>query len=116
LKIQDNVKVVGFDADPPSIVAMGEGKVDAMVVQNPYEMGYQSVKLMKALLTDDTDTVNEMLPNHGESGGDIYDTGLRVVVPDENSPLRESDFRKTTEFMTLKEFQSWLGKYGLTGS
>jgi ribose transport system substrate-binding protein len=116
LKIQDKVKVVGFDADPPSIVAMGEGKVDAMVVQNPYEMGYQSVRLMKALLTDDTDTVNEMLPNHSESGGDIYDTGLRVVVPDENSPLKESDFRKTTEFMTLKEFQSWLDKYALTGS
>ena len=42
---------------------------------------------MKAMVQDDEETVKEMLPNLGKEGGDIYDTGIKVVVPDEGSPL-----------------------------
>ncbi|MFO0918001.1 MAG: substrate-binding domain-containing protein [Planctomycetaceae bacterium] len=40
--------IVTFDAEPLAIAAMGRGKIDAMVVQNPYAMGYDGIKLLKA--------------------------------------------------------------------
>jgi ribose transport system substrate-binding protein len=87
-----------------------------MVVQNPYQMGYQGVRLMKALIDKDEKTVKEILPNQGQPDGDIYDTGLKVVVPDEDSPLRPEMFEKKTQFLKLSEFRQWLEKYKLTGS
>ena len=116
LNIRDKVKVVGFDADPPAIRAMEEGFVDAMVVQNPYQMGYQGVRLLKALVEEDEATINSIVPERDERGGDLYDTGLKVVVPDEGSPLKAEMFESKTEFLKLSEFQAWLKKYGLSGS
>jgi ribose transport system substrate-binding protein len=91
-------------------------QIDAMVVQNPFEMGYQGVALMAALVKDDKETIEKMLPNHGQPGGDIYDTGLKVVVPDNDSPLSADQFDKNVEFQDLSTFEKWLAKYGLTGS
>ena len=71
---------------------------------------------MKALIQDDQKTVKEMLPNLAQADGDIYDTGLKVVAPDEGSPLKAEMFDKKTEFLKLGEFRKWLDKYGLTGS
>jgi ribose transport system substrate-binding protein len=103
--------VVCFDAEPNAIKQMAEGEIDAMVVQNPFMMGYQGVKLMKALIQNDQATVKEMLPS-----GDIYDTGLKVVVPDSGSPLKPEMFDKKTQFLKLSDFRKWLEKYSLTGS
>jgi ribose transport system substrate-binding protein len=108
--------IVVFDAEPLAIKQMAEGDIDALVVQNPYQMGYDAVKLMKALIQDDQKTVKEMLPNHGQPDGDIYDTGLKVVAPDDGSPLKAEMFDKKTQFLKLSEFRKWLDKYGLTGS
>jgi ribose transport system substrate-binding protein len=108
--------VVVFDAEPDAITAMKDGQIDAMVVQNPFDMGYQGVRLLKALIKDDQETISKMLPNHGEKGGDIYDTGLKVVVPNADSPLTVDQFDKSVEFLDLATFQKWLTKYGLTGS
>lgn len=118
LNVRDKVTVVGFDAEPQAIEHMARGKVDAMVVQNPYDMGYQSVRLLKALLEEDDATVHEMFPDidSGKPTRDVYNTGLKVVVPDQDSPLKKDMFDPTTEFLPLSEFQAWLRKYGLTGS
>src|SRR5262249_28472777 len=114
--VRDKFKVVVFDAEPNAITKMSEGMIDALVVQNPYEMGFQSVRLLKALHQDDKATVGQMLPNRGQPDGDIYDTGLKVVVPDEGSPLNAAMFEKKTQFLKLSEFRDWLKKYNLTGS
>ena len=108
--------VVVFDAEPDAITAMKDGQIDAMVVQNPFDMGYQGVRLMQALIKDDKETIAAMLPKHGEPGGDIYDTGLKVVVPDDKSPLTADQFGIGVEFLELPKFQEWMAKYGLTGS
>lgn len=113
---RDAMTVVTFDAEPLAITAMSEGMIDAMVVQNPYQMGYQGVRLMKALATKDEATVREMLPHLGQPGGDVYDTGLKVVVPDEKSPLNQIKFGPKTEFLTLDKFREWMGKYKLSSS
>ncbi|HLJ97646.1 MAG TPA: substrate-binding domain-containing protein [Gemmataceae bacterium] len=108
--------IVTFDAEPLAIRQMGEGLIDAMVVQNPYQMGYQGVRLLKALVEKDQGIVKEMFPNLGKTDGDIYDTGIKVVVPDEGSALKPEMFDKKTEFLKLSDFQRWLKKYDLTGS
>lgn len=108
--------IVVFDAEPGAIAAMKEGQIDAMVVQNPFAMGFQGVKLMRAMIVDDQATIAEMLPNYGQTDGDILDTGLKVVVPGDDSPLNADRFKKSVEFLALPSFQEWLMKYGLTGS
>ena len=108
--------VVVFDAEPDAITAMKDNQIDAMVVQNPFDMGFQGVRLLQALVKDDKETISSMLPKHGEPGGDIYDTGLKVVVPNADSPLTADQFDKSVEFQDLSTFQKGMEKYGLTGS
>lgn len=112
-------KIVTFDAEQLAIQQMGEGMIDVMVVQNPFGMGYDSVRYALARLTGDEATVKEMFPNRGQKGGDILDTGLKVVVPDSGSPLKAEMFQSYgsgVEFLTISQFQEWLKKYNLTSS
>jgi ribose transport system substrate-binding protein len=116
LKRRSDFTIVVFDAEPNTITAMGEGNVDAMIVQNPYAMGYQGVRLMLGLVKDQKDVLTEMLPNLGQPDGDLFDTGLKVIVPDDKSPLKPELFGPKVEFMTLDKFKAWLDKYGLKQS
>ncbi len=109
-------KVVVFDAEPSAITAMAEGNIDVMVVQNPFKMGYEGIRMLRALVLDKKDVLTEMLPEHGKPGGDIFDTGLKVVVPDGTTLQLSDEFAKRVEITTLPKFQEWLKKYGLTGS
>ncbi len=97
--------IVTFDCEPGAIVAMDQGMIDAMVVQNPYNMGYTGAKLLHCLITGDKSGAEEFL-----KGRDTVDTGLKVIVPDDASPLT-SPFR-----MPLPAFKDWLAEKGLTGS
>lgn len=107
--------IVVFDAEPTAISGMAEGNIDAMVVQNPFAMGYEGVRMLDALVRDQKDVLAKMLPNYGKPEGDIFDTGLKVVVPSSDSPLKAGGFAGV-EFTTLDQFKDWLKKYGLTGS
>ncbi|MHC4997191.1 MAG: substrate-binding domain-containing protein [Planctomycetota bacterium] len=40
------VKMVGFDSDKVLVEGIEAGKVEALIVQNPYEIGYQGVQLV----------------------------------------------------------------------
>ena len=42
---QGKIKLIAFDGDPQQIVDLKRGVYDALVVQEPYQMGFQSVKL-----------------------------------------------------------------------
>ncbi len=113
---RDQFTVAVFDAEPAAIEAMEAGKIDVMLVQNPFQMGYQGIRLMHALVEEEEATLQEMYPNYGQPEGDIYDTGLKIVVPDGNEKLSANQFGEKTEFLTLSEFRAWLEEYGLTGS
>lgn len=109
--------LVTFDAEPTSIRDMGSGDLDCMIVQNPYQIGFESVRLLAALARKDEATIQTMFPQRGQTAdGDLFGTGLKIVVPDSGSPLKAELFQKTTEFLTLGEFKAWLAKYGLNGS
>lgn len=114
---RDRITVGTFDAASDAIKEIGKGNIDVMVVQNPFDMGYQSVRLLKALCTGDESVPKEMFPNRGSPEGDIYTTGLRVVVPNASSPVKAELFDpKIVEFMPLDTFEAWLKKYDLKSS
>ena len=117
--VRDKFTIVTFDAEQLAIQQMGEGMIDAMVVQNPFGMGYDSVNYVFSKLTGDDATVAELFPKMDEPGGNIRDTGLKVVVPDSDSPLNSDmfkDFGPGVQFMKFSEFQAWLAEYKLTSS
>ncbi len=68
------VKVVGFDAAKNEIDALKSGDVQALIVQNPYKMGYKGVEMAVAAL-------------HGKTIPKRIDTGVYVVTKDNfNTP------------------------------
>jgi ribose transport system substrate-binding protein len=115
---RDKFTIVTFDAEAIAIQQMQDGMIDAMVVQNPFAMGFESVRYAFAKAQGDQDTLKKMFPNMGQPGGDILDTGLKVVVPN-GSPLKPEmfeSFGKSVEFLDLPAFQTWLKQYDLTSS
>ncbi len=61
------VKHVGFDASPKLVEGLKAGHIDALVVQNPVNMGYEGVKTMVLALT------KKEVPKR-------VDTGLKLVT------------------------------------
>lgn len=47
------IKIIGFDEDPVTLGGVREGAIEGTVVQNPYEWGYQGMKLMAKFLEGD---------------------------------------------------------------
>jgi len=115
---RDKFTIVTFDAEAIAIQQMADGMIDAMVVQNPFAMGYESVRYAFAKAQGDTDTIKQLFPNQGQTGGDIYDTGLKVVVPKDSKlkPEMFESYGKSVEFLELPAFQDWLKRYNLTSS
>ena len=54
------VKFVGFDSDPVLLEGIEKGEVEALIVQNPYEIGYSGVKIAVDLL--DGKSVDKLKP------------------------------------------------------
>jgi len=55
----NTVKVVGFDEDSQTLAGIAAGTVHGTVVQNPYEYGYQSVKVLEAVAAGDMSGIPE---------------------------------------------------------
>jgi ribose transport system substrate-binding protein len=53
------VKVIGFDEDPVTLRGIADGIVDATVVQQPYEFGYQSMKGLAKVIEGDKSWIPE---------------------------------------------------------
>jgi len=69
-----DVKLVAFDASEEEVNALKEGVIQALIVQNPYKMGYEGVKAALAAL-------------RGEQVPKVIDTGVTVVTRDNlNTP------------------------------
>ena len=92
--------------DELAVDDLAKGKIDATVCQNPYQMGYLAVRLLKAIIAHDDKTVSEMLP----AGIDTIDTGVRVIVPTKASPV------KGDNVIDIDEMKKWLASKGLKSS
>ncbi|HJN11538.1 MAG: sugar-binding protein [Pirellulaceae bacterium] len=51
------VQLIGFDENDTTLQAIKDGTCVGTVVQNPYMYGYESVRVLKALLQDDTSVI-----------------------------------------------------------
>jgi ribose transport system substrate-binding protein len=115
--VRDRVTIVTFDAQAAALNHMADGRIDAMVVQNPFEMGIQTVRLLLAMHAGDEATIKEMFPRLGQPDGDIYTTGLRLIVPDADPLVKPADIQGSDhEYLPLSTFRAWLAKYGLSSS
>ena len=56
---EGQIKVIGFDEDPVTLRGIADGIVEATVVQQPYEFGYQSMINMAKVLDGDTSFIPE---------------------------------------------------------
>ena len=79
--------------------------IDATVVQQPYEYGFQAVKLLKALLGKDDATVKKMVPV-----GKIIDVPCRTVTSDPNGPVKSKDV------WPLADLKKYLDGKGMKGT
>ena len=53
----DKIKVIGFDEADDTLQGIKDGTVQGTVVQNPYEYGFQSVRVLKGLLEGDDSVI-----------------------------------------------------------
>jgi ribose transport system substrate-binding protein len=104
-EVRQRTTVVTFDLAEAAIAEIERGHIDATVCQNPYEMGYQGVRLLKALIEKDQATIKSILPD-----GKTRDTGVRVIVPKADSPV------KGENVLTIQEMKKWLASKGLKSS
>jgi ribose transport system substrate-binding protein len=105
-ELRKKATVVTFDMDELAVKDLAEGTIDATICQNPYEMGYLGVKLLKAYIAKDQKTIDAMLP----AGADTIDTGVRVIVPNKDSPV------KGENVIDIGEMKKWLASKGLNSS
>ncbi len=72
------VHLISFDASDPLVSDLQKGTADALVVQNPFKMGYDSLKAMVAQIRNGTQAQNE-------------DTGVTIVTKSNiNDPATQS--------------------------
>jgi ribose transport system substrate-binding protein len=109
--VRKKASVITFDLDEAAVADISEGFIDATVCQNPYEMGLQGVKVIKALIEKDERTVKEVLPD-----GKTRNTGVRVIVPKADSPILKQNKAKGDDVITIEEMKSWLASKGLKSS
>jgi ribose transport system substrate-binding protein len=124
--VRDQVSIFTFDAAAQAIEHMANGNIDCMIVQNPFEMGVQTVRLLRAMHEGQDAVIMNMFPNYGQPGGDRFTTGLRLIIPDawendEDAPISKKDLESavsagTLEVLSLSVFREWLKKYGLSSS
>ena len=124
--VRDQVSIFTFDAAAQAIEHMANGNIDCMIVQNPFEMGVQTVRLLLAMHNGQDAVLTEMFPEFGQPEGDKFTTGLRLIIPDawendEDSPISKKDLESavsagTLEVLSLSVFREWLKKYGLSSS
>ena len=68
LDLSESVFLVGFDSNVATVDGLQDGCVDALIVQNPYAMGYLGVESAYKLLSDG-----------GEELETVVDTSTQIV-------------------------------------
>jgi ribose transport system substrate-binding protein len=64
-KVADKIKLVGFDSDDKLIKLLSDGNITALVVQDPYRMGYDGIKTALAA------SKGEKVPANVDTGANL---------------------------------------------
>ena len=79
LGLSERVRAVGFDSNVTSVSMLETGEMDALIVQNPFAMGYLGVEKAAALISGEP------------SDGDTLFTSVTTVT---NEKLFDADIQK----------------------
>ena len=88
-RLAGRVRFVGFDSSPAEIEGLGKGEIDALVVQNPFMMGYLGVQKMVSHL-------------QGKEVEKTIDTGVHLVT-------QENMKDPAMEELLYPDLEKWLG-------
>ena len=66
-KMQDKVTLIGFDNDEKLVKALGDGVIYALIVQDPYRMGYDGIK-------------TALMASKGDKVETFVDTGVNTIT------------------------------------
>jgi ribose transport system substrate-binding protein len=73
-KLQDKIKLIGFDNDDKLVKFLSDGVIAGLVVQDPYRMGYDGIK-------------TALSASKGDKVAGFVDTGVNLITKDNmNSP------------------------------
>ncbi len=86
------VKIVGFDTSEQLVSNLKDGWIDSLIVQNPFRMGYESVRALAAKLA-------------GQTPAKLVNTGSTLVLRDD---LAKPEIQK----ILFPDIETWLGKSG----
>ena len=92
------VKIVGFDEDPETLQGIADGYILGTVVQNPYEFGFQSVKMMASLARGD----KSIIPADG-----MFPIEFRIITKDGGKDYPET-VHGQKKSIPVKEFRQQL--------
>jgi ribose transport system substrate-binding protein len=94
VKREGKVKIVGFDEEDDTLRGIEDGYIYGTVVQNPYQFGYQSVKMMAKMARNESVDIPESKK---------IDIPVRIVTKDGGEGrLKATDF--------IKEMDKLLGR------
>ena len=84
------IKLVGFDSSAKLVAGLKEGQIDGLVLQNPFNIGYLSVKTMASHL-------------RGQKVEERIDTGAQMIT-------RENMNRPEVKELLEPDLKKWLGE------
>jgi ribose transport system substrate-binding protein len=77
-KVADKIKLVGFDSDDKTVKLLTDGNISALVVQDPFRMGYDGVKTALAA-------------SKGEKVEENVDTGANLITKENMNTPRSQE-------------------------
>lgn len=84
-EVKKHVKIVAFDENDSTLQGIADGKIVGTIVQDPYEFGYQSMKILHGLAKGEEDALKKA-PGIDEKSR-IY-VPYRVITPENVGPFR----------------------------
>ena len=81
--LSGKVKLVTFDFSKAHVEALRDGTIDAMLVQNPYQLGYQAVKSLVEKLNGGTPPKKMELPVRVIVKSDLSNPEVRALIEPE---------------------------------
>ena len=77
-KLEDKIMLIGFDSDDKTVKLLADGVIKALVVQDPFRMGYEGVKTAFAA-------------SKGEKVAKDVDTGVNVITKENMNTERSKE-------------------------
>ena len=77
-KVNDKIMLIGFDSDDKTVKLLADGNIKALVVQDPFRMGYEGIKTALAA-------------SKGENVPENVDTGANLITKENMNSERSKE-------------------------